>query len=360
MDDYSDDGGSVQSGERDGLVTHIVTVQQILQTGLELLFSEERIARVKNAATNIDRFNTKFGMQPISACMLYEDLQKTTVDEARIDSPDDTSLKFFLISLHYLRKYPTEDVLESTFDISPRYISTKVWQFVKRIQAMKAVKIVWPDNLNESDVWVLTVDGTHCWIKEPGHPEFSQDKSKFSHKLNKAGKSYELGIALNGGLIWMNGPWDAGTNDIQIFRKQNGLKERLESLGKMAIGDLGYRGEPKYVSYPNPFDSKRVNKFKSRALKRHENFNCMTKVFEILAGRFRHAESKFGVAFDAVCVLCQYKLENELPLYDVLIEAVINAADDDDDDNDSTSSSNSSEGTIDGVTTRSTSEASDE
>lgn len=69
----------------------------------------------------------------------------------------------------------------------------------------------------------------------------------------------------------------------------------------------------------------------------------MTKVFEILAGRFRHPEDKFGVAFDAVCVLCQYKLENELPLYDVLIEAVINAVEDDGDD----SSSHSSDSTID-------------
>jgi hypothetical protein len=132
-------------------------------------------------------------------------------------------------------------------------------------------------------------------------------RRKYSHKLNKAGKSYELGIGLNGGLIWMNGPlFDAGENDITIFRKPNGLKDRLELLGEKAIGDLGCRGEPKFVSYPNPDDYKRVAMFKSRALKRHENFNCMTKVFEILSGRFRHTEDKFGSAFEAVCVLCQY------------------------------------------------------
>jgi DDE superfamily endonuclease len=209
-------------------------------------------------------------------------------------------------------------------------MSGKVWNYVARLQAMKAEKIVWPDNLNEEDIWVLSVDGTHCWIKEPGHPEFSQDKSKYSHKLNKAGKSYELGIDLTGGLIWMNGPYDAGENDIQIFRKEDGLKQRLEMLGKKAIGDLGYRGEPQFVSFPNPLDSKRITKFKSRAMKRHENFNGMTKVFDVLAGRFRHSEEKFGTAFEAVCVVCQYKLENELPLYDVLIGAVINAKDDDD------------------------------
>jgi hypothetical protein len=38
-------------------------------------------------------------------------------------------------------------------------------------------------------------------------------------------------MALDGGLIWMNGPFfDAGENDITIFRKPNGLKDRLEEL----------------------------------------------------------------------------------------------------------------------------------
>ena len=338
-----EDDASVQS---DGLVTHVVTIHRMLQFGLELFYSTDRINRAL-AITNISRFNIKFGIQPVTACTVYEDLQKTNIDASRIDSPDDTTLKHFLMSLYYLRKYPTEDEMESTLDFSPRYISRIVWKFVHRIQAMKAQKIVWPDNLNNEDTWVLTVDGTHCWIQEPSHPEFSQDKSKYSHKLNKAGKSYELGMDLNGGLIWMNGPYDAGENDIAIFRKPNGLKDRLQLLGKKAIGDLGYRGEPKCVSFPNPDDLKGVALFKSRALKRHENFNCMTKVFQVLAGRFRHAEDKFGAAFEAVCVLCQYKLENELPLYDILIQAVITARDNNDTASSSANTHTSDESTID-------------
>jgi hypothetical protein len=98
--------------ERDALVTHIaVTVQQILLVGLELFYKPDQIARVENLSTNIHRFNAKFGVQPVTACMLYEeDLQKTNVDDARIDKPhDDITLKFFLMSLYFLRKYPTED-----------------------------------------------------------------------------------------------------------------------------------------------------------------------------------------------------------------------------------------------------------
>lgn len=309
--------------------SHVVTAHQMLDFGLSLLYKPERLKRTKKEETNSIRFNLKFGVKPMSAASLYEDMQETEIDAARIENPDVRTLQYFLITLYFLRKYPVMDVIESTFDFSTGFIGRKIWEHVRKLQAMKGDVVCWPDDLNADDTWVCTVDGTHCWIKEPGHPEFSQDRKKYSHKLNKAGKSYELAIALDGGLIWMNGPFDAGANDITIFRATNGLKERLEFLGKRAIGDFGYRGEASLISFPNAQDSKQVQKFKSRALKRHENFNALIKVFEVLAGRFRHSEAKFGMAFEAVCVLCQYKLENEMPLYDILIQDVIDAQDDD-------------------------------
>ncbi|KAL3908809.1 MAG: hypothetical protein SGILL_008337, partial [Bacillariaceae sp.] len=87
----------------------------------------------------------------------------------------------------------------------------------------------------------------------------------------------------------------------------------------------GYRGshDMDVVSYPNPHDPEPVALFKGRSLNRHENFNSMTKVFAILKGRFRHTEDQFCSAFRAVCVLCHYKVEKEVPLYDILIPAVI-------------------------------------
>ena len=65
--------------------------------------------------------------------------------------------------------------------------------------------------------------------------------------------------------------------------------------------------------------------FKSRALKRHESFNDLIKTFECTSGRVRHSKEKFAIAFEAVCVLCQCKIELEVPLFDVLVEAVIDA-----------------------------------
>lgn len=57
------------------------------------------------------------------------------------------------------------------------------------------------------------------------------------------------------------------------------------------------------------------------ALKRHEHFNGYTKTFACLSGRFHHhSVVQFASCFEAVCVICQYQMENGYPLFDILIE----------------------------------------
>ena len=56
-------GDNSSSGSDDN-VSHIVTVEEMLQTGLELFYTQARINRVKNNDTNIGRFNLKFGVKP--------------------------------------------------------------------------------------------------------------------------------------------------------------------------------------------------------------------------------------------------------------------------------------------------------
>ena len=217
---------------------------------------------------------------------------------------------------------------------------------MNKIQFLKHKKITWEDGLGGDDIWVLTVDGTHVWIHEPDHPHFSQDSDYYSHKFNKSGINYKLGIAIaSQRLIWMVGPLPAGKTDLQAFIEDR-LRDRLRQLGKKAIGDGIYRGNQDTVSYPNSHDSRPVKKFKSRALKRHEGFNGMTKSFQILRQMFRHSLDKIGIAFEAVAVICQYKVEAEEPMYDVLVEDILrendkysdseieDMMDSDDDDND--------------------------
>ena len=55
----------------------------------------------------------------------------------------------------------------------------------------------------------------------------------------------------------------------------------------------------------------------------------MTKCFQILRQAFCHGVGKIGTAFEAVAVVCQYKIEAEEPLYDILIDDVLHDYSDD-------------------------------
>jgi hypothetical protein len=65
-----------------------------------------------------------------------------------------------------------------------------------------------------------------------------------------------------------------------------------------------------------------VKNFKSRALLRHETFNGYMKKFDALSGRFRHSVERFENCFEAVCVVCQYQIEIESPLFDIIVEGM--------------------------------------
>ena len=71
------------------------------------------------------------------------------------------------------------------------------------------------NNRNKRHIFI-SVDGTHCPIFElrPFSPRY------FSHKLNRAGMSYEIGFSLRSSdIVWVNGGFPAGKyNDIKIAR----------------------------------------------------------------------------------------------------------------------------------------------
>ncbi len=300
-------------------VTSILTADEFLIIGLKLVgFKGRRIRRCKKK-TNVERFVAHFGSIPCICASIWEDLQTTEVEDAQV-SVEDLNVRYFLMAMHHLKRYVTESEREAIFDISPKWGRDKVWFYVEKIQALKAQKIVWPADNFGDDIWGPTVDGAHSWLSEPQHPTWSQDSEWYSHKFNRAGVGYELGISISENrLVWMNGPFRAGLNDVTVFTNK-GLKAKLRACGKKGIGDGGYSGHPKEMSTPNSHDSKQVFKFKSRALKRHEKFNGMCKNFDCLDGRFRHSVDRFKNCFEAVCVICQYHMENNRPLYAVLID----------------------------------------
>lgn len=128
--------------------------------------------------------------------------------------------------------------------------------------------------------------------------------------------NYEIAISVyTNALVWVNGPFPAGGHDITVFRSK-GLKDKIPT-GKKGIADNGYRGEVAILSTPNAHDPPELRKFKSRARARHESFNARLKSFRCLDVRFRHGVEKHRSVFEAVCVICQYQLENGSPLFDV-------------------------------------------
>lgn len=87
--------------------------------------------------------------------------------------------------------------------------------------------------------------------------------------------------------------------------------------GKKIIGDSGYRGEPDKITTPTRHDTLVVKNYKSRALSRHETFNKRIKSFGVLKNTFRSNIDYHHIAFEAVCVLVQYDLENGHPLFEI-------------------------------------------
>ena len=301
-------------------VKSAVTSSEFLQLGLSIWYSRWRLRLMRTQKGKIKRFKSYYGVRPSLCATIWEDLQRTKIPEARLDN--DVNPKHFLMALHSLKRYPTDREREGPWDINSDRGAKLVWYYLEKLQALKAEVIVWPEDWGD-DVWIITVDGTHCWIEEPIHPDWSQDRTFFSHNYNKAGVNYELGISIpHQRLVWMNGPFRAGKSDSSIFRDK-GLRDKLAAIGKKAIGDRGYNGFHQQCSTFNAHDCRGVRKFKSRALKRHENFNGMTKRFQALSGRFRHGVDQFATVFESICVICQYQIEDDMPLYDVLIEDIM-------------------------------------
>jgi hypothetical protein len=323
MDDEANPPGDlddidVDESDDENETAIVFTVQEILKAGLRLVGYKRRRIRRAKYKTNINRFRGHFGSNPDVIADIWEDLQTTEIEDARVP-PESLNLQYFLMANHFLKRYPTEVEREAQFDISPKWGRDKCWYYVEKVQALKAQKITWPEDLGD-DIWVLTVDGTHCWIQEPQHPDWSQDREYYSHKYGKSGVNYELALSLTESrLIWMNGPFKAGINDLGVFIEK-GLKAKLTATGKKGIGDGGYNGHIDQISTPNSHDSDAVKMFKGRALKRQEKFNGFTKNFDCLSGRFRHSVARFKNCFEAICVISQYQMEHGNRLYDILID----------------------------------------
>ena len=105
---YSDDDDLLYSDDNDSLITHVVTPTEMMTTGLIITgYTQERLLRC-NPAKNKIRFKRTFGVEAATMVTIYKDLQRITNKNMRLVGSE-RNLKWFLRTIFYLQKYPTED-----------------------------------------------------------------------------------------------------------------------------------------------------------------------------------------------------------------------------------------------------------
>ena len=121
------------------LLARILTPVEILYRGLGIAgFDEDRIARVENPL-NQWRFRSWFGSNSNVYARIWEDLLTTEIEEARI--PLNANPDYFLMALHFLKVYSTEEHRSGTFGIGERTVRKWTWYLVEKLSALKEQKV---------------------------------------------------------------------------------------------------------------------------------------------------------------------------------------------------------------------------
>ena len=210
------------------------TPNEMLVEGLNYLgWDESNMTARLSIETKKDRFHGHCGSNPHVCAQIWEDLQMTTAQEARID-PSRRNLRHFFWAMHFLRKCPNSAIeAEQMWKTSENTCVENSFYCVGKVQALKALKLHWPSDNFGDDIWIGTVDGTHFRNQEIAHPDIPKDPSIFSCKHHSAGFNYEIGVALRESkIVWFSGPHEAGNwPAIKIFAEK-GLRAKLKRLGK--------------------------------------------------------------------------------------------------------------------------------
>ena len=118
----------------------ILTSDEFLGLGLERVgFQRHRQQKVSREA-NLKRFNAHYGSNPVVYAQIWEDLQTTTIPEARIDIKK-TDPVSFLMGVHFLKRYPTEHEQAGIFKLCEKTARKWAWYYARKLQALKEQKV---------------------------------------------------------------------------------------------------------------------------------------------------------------------------------------------------------------------------
>ncbi|KAL7564281.1 hypothetical protein ACA910_014344 [Epithemia clementina (nom. ined.)] len=247
------------------------SASEILGHGLNIIGFASHVLKGMSQQMQDDLFQSHFGSAQMVVAEIWYDLTVTTIPEAKLTLSENSEagLKKFLVCLFFLYTYPKNARIIGAHFVQSEQTSkgSYVWDWVAKVAALKAIKIVWSEDLNSllSAIFAVSVDGVDMKTWEKKHPLFPVDRRTFSNKFNHGGVKCELGIRVwSGKLVWINGPFCCGAHDLTVFR--HGLLNKLAD-GKMAITNRGYISskptELHKLATPNACDS--MARFKSRA-----------------------------------------------------------------------------------------------
>jgi hypothetical protein len=222
--------------------------------------------------------------------------------------------------MFFMKVYPSWHVVAGCFGVCEETAQKYAWSTVGKLALLKELVIRWPEEWDDvyvdMEIFCSTFDSVHIRVQERAHATLYRDPSIYSSKFNAAGLSYQLGLSIRSpNLIHVAGPFDASTHDANIFR-QSGVLD-LMPTGKLGLGDSHYSGMHEVIRTKNPNDCKELATFKSRALARHETFNKRIKDFGCLHQTYRHDLAKHKMLFEACCVVTQYQMDTDSPIFDV-------------------------------------------
>ena len=277
----------------------IYTPDQIQRLGLCLIGVDHTRQKRQNENSNLEDFKAHYCVDPIVVAQIWEELQTTTIKEARIQAKhvhnrnSGCNVKNYLRSIHFLMRYATDRERKCSSGHARETIRKWTWFFVEKIAALRAKKIVWPGTWTAN--FIISVDGVHCRYHEEKHAILSKNPALWSHKFNGPGLAYEIALdVIESRVVWLKGPFQAGANnDRNIFTNAHphlnlpALRDLIPH-DKRVIADGGYhdRSDPR-MSTPNSHDDPALRTFKARARMRQENFNGRLKCFECLTRDFR-------------------------------------------------------------------------
>jgi len=118
----------------------ILTSDFLMWHGLQWVGYDERRQKKAQRSTNIDRFTKHYGPEPFTCAHIWEDFQTTAIPEARVDRKD-LDLKYFLMALHWLYRYDSDEELSGTFDRCKKIVAKWKWFYVAKVAALKGQKV---------------------------------------------------------------------------------------------------------------------------------------------------------------------------------------------------------------------------